>query len=480
MRLIDVIIQAFKNIGRQKLRSALTIFAVVIGATSVTIMLALVSGAKDFFYNQFESTGQLQQVVVNPQTDLDYESAHYGRQCSDCVKLNDDLAKKIEAIPHVVALARTMNPYPFEAVTYGGKKLNIESVQAYDASGVIQHQYAAGQGFSASDSTGKVLISHDYADKWGFKGNYGGIVGKQITFTTNAYFTGEGATLPDPVAAFKKCQNGGCDSSNGPPPGQAVDIPATVVGVLSDTDREIDLPLQWGVALSQNRRYEMTKADQEVFNRANDQWSRGGQRGPQPEPHFTLQIDNPIATNGYSTFIVKVDSAGNAQGVADSIKQFKVGALTAQSYIEQQLKIFQIISLVLGGIGGIALFVAAIGVINTMVMAILERTREIGILRACGATRLNIRVLFTIEAAVLGFLGGVLGVASGYGLTRIANVVINQQLTGNSIKAQNIIGLPLWLVVSVVGATTVIGMLAGLYPAFRASRLDPVEALRYE
>src|SRR5205807_6323846 len=99
------------------------------------------------------------------------------------------------------------------------------------------------------------------------------------------------------------------------------------------------------------------------------------------------------------------------------------------SFVDQQLQVFQIVSYVLGGIGGIALAVAAIGVINTMVMAILERTREIGVLRACGATRATIRRLFTIEAGLLGFLGGVFGIVVGFGLTRIANVVINKQLT---------------------------------------------------
>jgi len=81
---------------------------------------------------------------------------------------------------------------------------------------------------------------------------------------------------------------------------------------------------------------------------------------------------------------------------------------------------------------------------------------------------------------LLGFLGGVFGVILGYGLTIAANVLINRQLLTNSVKANNIIALPLWLIVGVIGATTLIGMLAGLYPAMRAARLNPVDALRYE
>jgi putative ABC transport system permease protein len=124
--------------------------------------------------------------------------------------------------------------------------------------------------------------------------------------------------------------------------------------------------------------------------------------------------------------------------------------------------------------------VAAIGVVNTMVMAILERTREIGVMRAIGAKRSTVRSLFTFEASILGFLGGVIGVGIGYGLTRVANIFVNKQLASNSVKVHNIITLPLWLILTVIGISTLIGLLAGLYPAARAAKLDPVEALRYE
>jgi putative ABC transport system permease protein len=135
---------------------------------------------------------------------------------------------------------------------------------------------------------------------------------------------------------------------------------------------------------------------------------------------------------------------------------------------------------VLGGIGGIALVVAAVGVVNTMVMSILERTREIGVMRAVGARRSTVSRLFTFEAGLLGFFGGIIGLVIGYAAVLVANPLVNKQLQGNNIQSSNIIGLPLWLILGVVGLTTVIGILAGLYPARRAAKLDPVEALHYE
>lgn len=482
MRLIDYITTALRNIGRQKLRSALTIFAIVIGATSVTIMLALVTGAKDFFYKQFESSGQLQQVAVTPQTDLDYRQAQTNgnNNCADCTKLTDALAAEIQAIPHVKGISRTSYVYVFDHLTFDNKNLRVEQTQAYEPNGIIAHDITAGRDLNNSDGTGHIVITQAYADKMGYKGNYAALIGKQLTFTTNTYFTGEGATLPDPLVQWRKCNNGGCDSTEGPPTQPPTTISATIVGIASEQNPAIYIPMSWATGLLENRHYDMTKADQEAFNQANATWNQNGRRGAQPVPHFTLIVDNPFTTNGYPGFTVGVDQTSNTETVAAAIRKLNVGAVTAQSFIKTQLSVFKIISFVLGGIGGIALLVAAIGVINTMIMSILERTREIGVMRAVGAKRVTVSLLFTIEAALLGFWGGVLGVLAGYGLTRLSNVLINKQLAQNGVNAHNIIGLPMWLVASVVIITTIIGLLAGLYPARRAAKLDPVEALRYE
>jgi putative ABC transport system permease protein len=193
-----------------------------------------------------------------------------------------------------------------------------------------------------------------------------------------------------------------------------------------------------------------------------------------------LVATDVLAANGYDSLTVKVDNAKNAASVAAAIRHYGVGAADAQSFIKSQLAIFNIVGAIVGGIGGIALVVAAVGVVNTMVMAILERTREIGVMRAVGAKRSTISRLFTIEASILGFFGGLLGLGIGYVLVLVANPILNKQLSVNSIKSNNIISLPLWLILTVLAVTTVIGMLSGLYPARRAAKLDPVEALRYE
>jgi putative ABC transport system permease protein len=473
MRLIDYILIAFRNIRRQKLRSALTIFAVVIGATSVTIMLALVLGAKNFVAQQFDANGTLQQVAVSPKANItsykDIQNNSGGGPCTDCVKLTDAMVAKITALPHVSGVARVVDQGgSLAAISYGSKKLDLQQVTAYDANGIITNTMLAGRDINASDTTGVITITSDYADALGFKGNYKALIGKQVTLQTQGFYTGIGAVITPPSA-----QPGNNPSSNQQAP---TNLTAIVVGVADDSNngQTIRVPLDWMRGMQEQRMYQQVGAPQQTQCQ--------NQRGPcnSSAPQFTLVTTDELAANGYSSLTVKADSTKDAAAVASSIKQLGVSAADASTFIKAQLQIFNIIGLVLGGIGGIALAVAAIGVVNTMIMAILERTREIGVMRAVGAKRSTVRRLFTFEASLLGFWGGVFGVGVGYGLTRVANVFINKQLSTNSLTTRNIVTLPLWLIVAVIGITTIIGMLAGLYPARRAAKLDPVEALHYE
>ncbi|HSX44845.1 MAG TPA: ABC transporter permease [Candidatus Saccharimonadales bacterium] len=479
MKFSDYLRLAFRNIRRQKLRSALTIFAVVIGATSVTIMLALVTGAKGFFLQQVESSGLLEQVAVSPKSDItDFNDANNGGQCDSCTKLTDAIVTKIKTIPHVIGVARVVNDGAIQAISLGSKKLTAERTTAYDANGIIESNVVAGNDLTpGDDNTIKdmvvpITISSDYADKFGFKGNYGGIINQSVTLETRSYYTGIGADVQKP----QQC-NGPCDNNNQQQQ-KPTELKGKIVGVINSDNqsKSIRIPLAWIRAMDQSRRYDQTAADRKAQQNACN-----NVRGPcNSTPNYTLISQDMLAANGYGSLIAKVDNSKNAAEVATQIKKLGVGAADAEASIKQQLTVFNIMGLILGGIGGISLAVAAVGVVNTMIMAILERTREIGVMRAVGAKRSTVRGLFTFEASMLGFWGGVIGVAVGFGLTRIANVFVNKQLASQGVKAHNIIGLPVWLILAVIGVGTLIGMLAGLYPASRAAKLDPVEALHYE
>lgn len=471
MRPADYITTALRNIWRQKLRSLLTIFAVVIGALSVTIMLALVFSARGFMTKQFEQSGLFQQVIVSPQTDITWkDQGNGGQQCPTCVRLDDDLIGKIGHLQHVIGVSRVIYPHAFEAMELGGNKVRVNTTEAHDVNGIQKTTLVAGREFGPSDGTGKIIITKDYADKLGFTGRYNQLVGQSVDLLTQNYYSGEGS---DPVKQQQQMQDF-ANSHQGVGNGQdfqptPVTLKATIVGIADATDSSytVRVPITWARGLAENIQYQP------------QQQSCSRDKPCVTIPAKTITIDQ-VAKNGYDGLVVKVDQASNAKQVAQQIKSLGVGASDAQSFINQQLAIFNIVGIVLGSIGGIALIVATIGVVNTMVMAILERTREIGIMRAVGARRSTVSRLFTIEASLLGFLGGVVGLAIGYLLTLVANPIINKQLAKNGLAAKDIVTLPPWLIVGVIVITTFIGLLAGLYPAARAARLDPVEALHYE
>lgn len=479
MRGSDYGMLVFRSVRRQRLRSSLAISAVLIGAASITVMLSLVSGAKKFYLNQFEETGQLQQVVVTPQKGLSYEQALVGSNCDNCPKLTNETVTDIKSIPDVTGVSPVVNVNVFEGITLDSNTQVVSGAQAYQPDGVVQHSFVAGGNFSQSDSSGKIIIGRDYADQWGYKGKYDSLIGKEVTLTTSSSFTGQGATLPDPAAQFKKCQTG-CKADDIINEMKPTTLTATIVGVETDAPNSVFVPMTWANLLLQSRRYEISPAAQDAYTKVYTTWNTRGRVGAEPMPQFTEVVESLVDRNGYSLLIVEANNKKNVDTIASKIQSTGFGAVTAQAYVQNQMEVFDIISLILGSMGGIALFVAAIGVINVMVMATFERTREIGVMRAVGARRATVSRLFTMESSLLGFIGGTLGVVVGYLFIQLANVFINTQLAANGLQIRGIIGLPIWLIFAVIFAATIIGMLAGLYPARRAARLNPVEALRHD
>ncbi|HEV2403729.1 MAG TPA: ABC transporter permease [Candidatus Saccharimonadales bacterium] len=488
MKFSDYLRMAFHNIWRQKLRSILTIFAIVIGATSVTIMLTIVFSAKGFITSQFESNGTFQQIQVSPEVGISWGSGT-GSNCngggsSDCIKLTDPLIHQIGTLSHMTGIARETQVNNFDGLFYKGTKLRLNQVVAYDANGILKSTILAGRDINPNDGDGVLTITSDYADALGFKRHYQDLIGKTVTLHSGSYYSGVGS---NPLVQYQymqqNCSNMNPGQNCSPPP---TEIDGTIVGIASTggpagggSNYTVRVPLSWARGMEENQTYTVTQASQQAASYDCAHHPRPNCAPQQPAP--TLITTDELAQNGYSALVVKVDQASNAALVAKNIRnQFKLGAADAETAIKQQLAVFNILGIILGGIGGIALVVAAVGVVNTMIMSILERTREIGVMRAVGARRSTVSRLFTFEASLLGLFGGIVGIGLGYILTLIGNPLINRQLKGNGISSSNILSLPPWLILAVIIGTTIIGMLAGLYPARRAAKLDPVEALHYE
>jgi putative ABC transport system permease protein len=228
-----------------------------------------------------------------------------------------------------------------------------------------------------------------------------------------------------------------------------------VVGVLQETRGESDYSMY--VRLS----------DLEAFN----QWLTGRRVSRQRD--------------GYPSALVKARDSTVVLDITDQLTAMGYQAYTPLSFVQGINSFFAILQVVFGGVGAIALLVAAIGIANTMTMAILERTREIGLMKAVGATNGSVLGLFLGEAAGIGFIGGLGGVALGWAAGQAINVLALAYLAGQTAETGGLppsvaVYTPPWLPVFALVFATLIGVASGLYPALRAATLVPVTALKYE
>jgi len=425
----------WRNLSRQKLRTTLTIFAIVIGAVSVTVMLSLVTSAKSFLVSSAEKTGMDKRVIVTGTPGLDYRESQWNWPDGSGKKIDADVLAAVQKVGNIESATLYVTSNMFDSYVVDGREMTMKNVgvEGYTPNGTIKHILVAGGELTEAVKGSGILISSDIAGDLGFKGKEAELIGKEMTLR------------------YRK--------DMGPPDAKKADEKTKIVGVtMSEGGSMMSVDLEWSVAMQT-----MT-------------W----QENSGPNGQKSTRTESQVDRNGYSSIWITVNNKNNVDAVLADVQKLGYGAAAGKEEIDTQATAFTIIGAVLGGIGGIALLVAAIGVINTMVMATLERTREIGIMRAIGATKKTVRRLFRVEAGVLGFMGGLFGVLVSFGFAIGLNQVLNKQLADSGIADRDIVSISPQIALVVLIITTLIGMLAGSLPARRAANMDPVEALRYE
>jgi putative ABC transport system permease protein len=188
----------------------------------------------------------------------------------------------------------------------------------------------------------------------------------------------------------------------------------------------------------------------------------------------------PAEGTRYAALNIRVTSPTAVAEIESRVTHMGFAAFSLIDVTRNLRTFFAIFDLFLGIFGSLALAVASLGIINTLVMAILERRREIGVLKALGAADRDVRQLFFAEAGVMGLAGGVFGVLLGWGIGRAIQLATMIYLKRQGVTPPNIWSVPWWLVAGAIAFAVVVSLASGIYPASRAARLDPVEALRYE
>ena len=185
-------------------------------------------------------------------------------------------------------------------------------------------------------------------------------------------------------------------------------------------------------------------------------------------------------SQGYSAVGIKLTSPKYVEPVRKKVEEMGFETFSLMDQLEEIRTMFIFMDMFLFAVGMIAIVVASLGIINTMVMSILERYKEIGIMKAVGASNRDVRKIFFFESGVIGFMGGVFGLALGWLVGMIINIVINSIAVRQGVPDMNYFSFPWWLCLGAIAFSILVSLIAGIYPTIRAARVDPVVALRHD
>jgi putative ABC transport system permease protein len=462
---------AVRNLRESILRNSLTTVGISVGVASLVAMLSLGIGLQQLAGRRLQKSGLFDTVVVTSRRDLrgfNRSEEENGPAPAESPALNEAAREKIAQLPSVLEAypdIRFITEVRFE------DKPHLTMVAGLPFSAKNNDAFDGMQGtFFSSETAPEVILQKSFAAQLLGKTPRAGsedvnvadlakpLVGKQITMRY-----AERTTTPTANAT----------QENAPPASARPfsDSPSAAYSVVSHEQTlkivgvcDLDPDSMRGQARA--RIFLPLKLAQDLHVM-------------QPSD---LRDSTSLAGGAftYTTVEVHVKSPTQVQPVEDAIKKMGFNTFSIVDATRSLRQFFAVLDLFLGIFGSLALAVASIGIINTLVMAILERRREIGIMKAIGASDSDVKGLFFAEAGVMGIFGGVVGVGLGWTIGRVINLGANVYLKRQHFPPEQIWFVPWWLVLGAIAFSIVVSLVSGLYPASRAARLDPVQALRYE
>jgi len=461
MKAYDLAELAVRNLRESILRNSLTTVGISVGVASLVAMLSLGIGLQQLATRRLVKSGLFDTVVVTSRRDLRNfnrgDDDNTGPSPAESPVLDEPARLKIAQMPNVVEAypdLRFITSFTFD------DKPHLTMVAGIPASYKTNDAFEGMQGsFFSSDVAPEVILQKNFAaellgktpkpgsDETSIADLAKSLLGKEMTMRYSKRVDASGSA-PDGAAVDTTTYSI-----------QSHELQLKIVGI-TDLDPDSMRGSARARVLLPLKLMESLHAIQPTALRD------------------TTQAASRIPA--YSTVSVRVKNPTQIQAVEDAIKKMGFNTFSMLDATRSLRKFFAIVDVFLGVFGSLALAVASFGIVNTLVMAILERRREIGIMKAIGASDVDVKKLFFAEAGVMGLLGGALGVALGWTIGRVINVGTNVYLKQQSLAPEQIWFVPWWLVGGAIVFAIVVSLLSGLYPASRAARLDPVQALRYE
>jgi putative ABC transport system permease protein len=468
VKIPDLAELALRNLRESLLRNSLTTVGISVGVASLVAMLSLGTGLQQMFSRRLAKSGLFDTVIVSSRREMrgmGREEERNGPTPGESRVLDEAARVEIEHLPNV------SEAYPdirFASELRFEDKPHLTTISALPLSAKSNDAFEGMQGsFFSSETAPEVILQKSFAEELLGKTPPLGapdpnvadlaqpLLGRELTMR----FAQRASAPPGPVSGAKDPSESQGDVAGASYSVISREQKLKIVGV-SDLDPEsmrgparakVFLPLKFAESL-----HVMLPTDLREISRMAD-----GQ---------------PV----YSSISVRVKNPAQVQAVEAAVKKMGFTTFSILDASRSLQQVFKVLYAFLGIFGSLALAVASIGIVNTLVMAILERRREIGIMKAIGASDADVKKLFFAEAGAMGILGGIFGLILGWAIGQLINFGTNIYLRRQSIPPEHFWSVPLWLAIFSIVFAFVVSLISGLYPAGRAARLDPVQALRYE
>ena len=454
---------AVRNLREAILRNSLTTLGVAVGVASLVAMLSLGVGLQELASRRLANSGLFDTVLVTSRRnirDFGRSPAKSSAPVPPLRALDDDARHEMERLPNVVEVYPQIR-FPTE-VRYAGNPFQTvvagipPSSRGNGSFEGVQGAFFSGP--SADEAILQIEFARDLSDQPST------LIGKELVvrYMERKALSASSGTA-DAADAGRTAQPGAMNSIDALGDGFSIVPREKILRIVGIIDTEpatgfggfgsgrLFIPLEVASALRAAQVNDLREA-------------------------VRVSADKP----SYASLTVRAAKPAQVEAIEAAIKNMGFAAFSLLDATRSLRLFFIIFDLLLGIFGSLALAVATLGIINTLVMAILERRREIGILKALGAADRDVKQLFFVEAGVMGSFGGILGVGMGWLIGRAVTWGTNLYLQRRDLPPAHVFSVPWWLVLGAIAFAIIVSLAASLYPATRAARLDPVEALRYE
>ena len=477
MSWMDLLRMSSGSLLKRKLRTFLTVLGVIIGTTSIVVMFSLGLGMQKAMYQQIEETGGLNTITVTGKEtgEGSPDGAAGGKAEREQKRVTDQLVSQLEQMDHV----RSVQPvYTVPAILLKGGYEAMVELTGMTPEGLEEKNIKLAPGGCLPErGAGKLELVYGNGVITSFTDRRGG-----------GFYDGSGE-LPDidlsqdtlflvlDEGGYSQSQEGGMSPAN-----LSQESGAGENSTGADSARTTGKPVRKyavrasgvveGSTEDYGEHFSSVYCDLDTLKQTLKREFAGRALPGQP----VTKSGKPCRQFCYTQALVRVDDIHKADSVAASIRQMGYNAETNAEFMKSMKSQLAIVQAVLGGIGAVSLLVAAIGIANTMMMSVYERTKEIGVIKVLGCSLKNIRQMFLLEAAFIGLMGGVAGCV----LSFLVSAVINALTATKNIMGAGggISYVPPWLVLAAVGFSMLVGMGAGYIPALRAMRLSPLSAIQ--